>query len=78
MYTMASGRLGFATGIDPLGLAEDNDDNFVLAASTADRPPAAIPTSKPTPSTPEPLTSVITSTTGTDPVGAIAIARNRR
>ena len=45
-YTVAAGST-IAGGIQPIGLAEDSDDNFVLAVSTADRPQAAIPTWKP-------------------------------
>ena len=47
-YTIAAGST-IAGGIQPIGLAEDSDDNFVLAVSTGGPPQAAIPTWRPTP-----------------------------
>ncbi len=72
-YTIASGST-VASGIYPIGLAEDSDDNFVLAVSTGGSTSSGDPDLDAYTMSSGALTSAITSTTGTDPVGAIAIA----
>ncbi|HEY1766483.1 MAG TPA: beta-propeller fold lactonase family protein [Terracidiphilus sp.] len=70
-YTVASGST-VATGIQPFGLAEDSDSNFVLAASQSGNSDLeayifdATTTGK--------LDVALTSSTGTDPTQAIAVA----
>jgi 6-phosphogluconolactonase (cycloisomerase 2 family) len=71
-YTIASGS-SIAAGIVPMGLAEDSDDNFVLAVSDGGSTSSGDPDLDAYTMSSGTLTSVITSTTGTDPVGAIAI-----
>ncbi len=71
-YTIASGST-IATGIVPIGLAEDSDDNFVLAVSTGGSTSSGNPDLEAYTMSSGALTSSITSTTGTDPVGAHAI-----
>lgn len=72
-YTIASGS-SIATGIQPLGLAEDSEDNFVLAVSSGGSTSSGNPDLDAYTMSSGALTSALTSTTGTDPVGAIAIA----
>jgi 6-phosphogluconolactonase len=67
-YTIAAGKTVNA-GVLPVGLAEDNESNFVLAVSQSGSPDLDAFTMSS-----GALTSAIQSTTGTDPVGAIAIA----
>ena len=71
-YTVATGST-IAAGIQPASLAEDSDDNFVLAVSTAVDVSGNFDLEAYTMSSGA-LTSAITSSTGTDPVGAVAIA----
>ena len=67
-YTIAAGS-SINAGILPVGLAEDNKSNFVLAVSSSGSPDLdAFTMSSGV------LTSAIQSSTGTDPVGAGAIA----
>ena len=74
-YTVAAGST-IASGVQPIGLAEDSQSNFALAVSTGgstssgnpDLEAYVISTSTGA------LTSAITSATGTDPVGAVAVA----
>jgi 6-phosphogluconolactonase len=72
-YTVASGSTVNA-GIEPVGLAEDSDDNFVLAVSTGGSTSSGDPDLEAYTMSSGALTAAITSTTGTDPVGAIGIA----
>ena len=72
-YTIAAGST-IAGGIQPIGLAEDSDDNFVLAVSTGGSTSSGDPDLEAYTMSSGTLTAAITSTTGTDPVGAIAIA----
>ncbi len=74
-YTVAAGST-IASGINPIGVAEESQSNFALAVSTGgstssgnpDLEAYVISTSTGA------LTSAITSATGTDPVGAVAVA----
>jgi hypothetical protein len=72
-YTVAAGST-IASGIQPIGLAEDSDDNFVLAVSTGGSTSSGDPDLEAYTMSSGTLTAAITSATGTDPVGAIAIA----
>lgn len=72
-YTVTAGS-DIAGGIQPIGLAEDSDDNFVLAVSTGGSTSSGDPDLEAFTMSSGTLTAAITSTTGTDPVGAIAIA----
>jgi hypothetical protein len=72
-YTIAAGS-STASGIQPNGLAEDNEDNFVLAVSTGGSTSSGNPDLEAYTMSSGALTSAITSSTGTDPVGAVAIA----
>jgi len=72
-YTIAAGS-SIASGIQPTGLAEDSLVNFVLAASTGGSTSSGSPDLDAYTMSTGTLTSALTSTTGTDPVGAIAIA----
>jgi 6-phosphogluconolactonase len=72
-YTITSGS-DIATGIQPLGLAEDSDDNFVLAVSSGGSTSSGDPDLDAYTMSSGALTSAVTSATGTDPVGAVAIA----
>ena len=65
---MATGST-IAAGIQPASLAEDSDDNFVLAVSSGGNFDLEAYTMSS-----GALTAAITSSTGTDPVGAVAIA----
>ncbi len=71
-YTVAAGS-DIAGGIQPIGLAEDSDDNFVLAVSTGGSTSSGDPDFEAFTMSSGTLTAALTSTTGTDPVGAIAI-----
>ena len=67
-YTIATGST-IAAGTQPSGLAEDSEGNFVLAVASGGNPDLeAYTMSSGT------LTSALTSTTGTDPVQAVAVA----
>ena len=72
-YTVAAGST-IASGIQPIGLSEDSDDNFVLAVATGGSTSSGDPDLEAFTMGSGTLTAAITSTTGTDPVGAIAIA----
>lgn len=72
-YTVAAGS-DIAAGIQPIGLAGDSDDNFVLAVSTGGSTSSGDPDLEAFTMSSGTLTAALTSTTGTDPVGAIAIA----
>ncbi len=72
-YTIASGS-SIASGIQPIGLAEDSEDNFVLAISTGGSTSSGSPDLDAYTASSGTLTSALTSSTGTDPVGAIAVA----
>jgi DNA-binding beta-propeller fold protein YncE len=72
-YSIASGST-IASGIEPMGLAEDSDDNFVLAVATGGSTSSGNPDLEAYTMSSGALTSAITSTTGTDPVGAVAVA----
>jgi hypothetical protein len=72
-YSIAAGST-IASGIFPDGLAEDSDDNFVLAVSDGGQTSSGDPDLEAFTMSSGTLTAAITSKTGTDPVGAIAIA----
>jgi hypothetical protein len=72
-YTIASGST-IAAGIVPIGLAEDNEHNFVLAVATGGSTSSGDPDLEAYTMSSGALTSALTAKTGTDPVGAIAIA----
>jgi hypothetical protein len=72
-YTIASGST-IASGIYPSSLAEDSDGNFVLAVSTGGSTSSGDPDLGAFTMSSGALTLNISSTTGTDPVGAIAVA----
>ena len=72
-YTIAAGS-SVATGIQPLGLAEDSNKNFVLAVSSGGSTSSGNPDLEAYTMSSGALTAAITSATGTDPVGAAAIA----
>lgn len=72
-YTVAAGS-NIASGIQPIGLAEDSDDNFVLVVSTGGSTSSGNPDLEAYTMSSGALTSAVTSKTGTDPVGAVAIA----
>jgi hypothetical protein len=72
-YSIASGST-IATGIVPKGLAEDSDDNFALAVSTGGSTSSGDPDLEAYTMSSGALTAAITSDTGTDPVGAVAVA----
>jgi 6-phosphogluconolactonase len=72
-YTIASGS-DISSGIEPIGLAEDSEDNFVLAVSTGGSTSSGDPDLEAYTMSTGALTAAITSTTGTDPVGAAAVA----
>jgi hypothetical protein len=72
-YTIAAGS-STASGVQPLGLAEDNEDNFVLAVSTGGSTSSGDPDLEAYTMSSGALTAAITSETGTDPVLAVAIA----
>jgi len=72
-YTIAAGS-SIASGIQPTGLAEDGQDNFILAIATGGSTSSGDPDLDAYTMSSGTLTSAISSATGTDPVGAIAIA----
>jgi hypothetical protein len=72
-YSIVAGST-IASGIFPVGLAEDSDDNFVLAVSDGGQTSSGDPDLEAFTMSSGTLTAAITSKTGTDPVGAIAIA----
>ena len=72
-YTVAAGST-IASGIQPIGLAEDSDDNFVLAVATGGSTSSGDPDLEAYTMSSGALTAAITAKTGTDPVGAVAIA----
>jgi len=64
----------FASGTQPIGLAEDSQSNFILAVSEGDDTSSGgNPDLDAYTISSGALTSALTSATGTDPVGAIAI-----
>lgn len=72
-YTIAAGS-HIAAGIVPNGLAEDSDDYFVLAVSTGGSTASGDPDLEAFTMSSGALTANIVSVTGTDPVGAAAVA----
>jgi len=72
-YTVAAGST-IASGIQPIGLAEDSDSNFVLAVATGGSTTSGDPDLEAYTMSAGALTSAIQSKTGTDPVGAVAVA----
>jgi 6-phosphogluconolactonase len=72
-YTIAAGS-SITSGIFPVSLAEDSDDKFVLAVSTGGSTSSGDPDLGAFTMSSGALTLNISSTTGTDPVGAIAVA----
>jgi DNA-binding beta-propeller fold protein YncE len=69
-YTLTAGAT-VAVGTDPVGLAEDSTNTYVLAVSSGGSPDLAAFSFDAT--TPGTLDSVLTASTGTDPVEAAAI-----
>jgi 6-phosphogluconolactonase len=72
-YTIAAGS-SITSGVQPVSLAEDSEDNFVLAVSTGGSTSSGSPDLGAYTMSTGTLTSALTSTTGTDPVGAVAVA----
>ena len=72
-YTIAAGS-HINAGIVPMGLAEDSDDNFVLAISNGGSTASGDPDLEAYTMSSGALTAAIVSATGTDPVGAVAVA----
>ena len=72
-YKVAAGST-IASGIQPIGLAEDSESNFVLAVATGGSTTSGNPDLEAYTMSSGALTSAIKSSTGTDPVGAVAIA----
>jgi 6-phosphogluconolactonase len=72
-YTVATGS-SIASGIQPIGLAEDSQGNFVLAVSTGGSTTSGDPDLEAYTMSSGALTAALTAATGTDPVGALAIA----
>jgi hypothetical protein len=72
-YSIASGST-IAAGIFPVGLAEDSLNNFVLAVSSGGTTSSGDPDLEAFTMSSGALTAAVTSVTGTDPVGAVAIA----
>jgi len=72
-YTIASGS-STAAGIYPDGLAEDNEGNFVLAVSSGGSTSSGDYDLEAYTMSSGALTLAIESNTGTDPVGAVAVA----
>jgi 6-phosphogluconolactonase len=72
-YTIAAGS-HINAGIVPMGLAEDSDDNFVLAISSGGSTASGDPDLEAYTMSSGALTAAIVSATGTDPVGAVAVA----
>jgi 6-phosphogluconolactonase (cycloisomerase 2 family) len=72
-YTIAAGN-SISAGIVPMGLAEDSEDNFVLAVSTGGSTASGDPDLEAYTMSSGALTAAIATSTGTDPVGAVAVA----
>lgn len=72
-YTVAAGST-IASGIQPSGLAEDSEGNFVLAVATGGSTTSGDPDLEAYTMSSGALTSAIQAKTGTDPVGAVAVA----
>jgi len=72
-YTIATGKT-VTSGIQPSGLAEDSTSNFVLAVSTGGTTNSGDPDLEAYTMSSGALTAALTRATGTDPVGALAIA----
>jgi 6-phosphogluconolactonase len=72
-YTIAAGKT-VGAGVEPIGLAEDSQDHFVLAVSTGGSTSSGNPDLDAYTISSGALTSALTAQTGTDPVGAIAVA----
>jgi 6-phosphogluconolactonase len=72
-YSIAAGKT-ISSGIQPLGLAEDSENNFVLAVSSGGSTSSGSPDLDAYTLSSGALVAALTSSTGTDPVGAIAIA----
>jgi hypothetical protein len=72
-YTVSAGK-SIASGIQPISLAEDSSGYFVLAVSTGGSTSSGDPDLEAYTMSSGALTSAIQSKTGTDPVGAVAVA----
>ena len=72
-YTVSAGST-VASGIQPIGLAEDSTGDFVLAVATGGSTASGDPDLEAYTMSSGALTSAIQSKTGTDPVGAVAVA----
>jgi hypothetical protein len=72
-YTVATGS-SIASGVQPISLAEDSDGNFVLAVATGGTTTSGDPDLEAYTISSGALTSAVQAKTGTDPVGAVAVA----
>ena len=72
-YSIATGS-SISSGVQPMGLAEDSENNFVLAVSSGGSTSGGNPDLAAFTMSSGALTAAIKSTTGSDPVGATAIA----
>ena len=72
-YTVAAGST-IASGIQPISLAEDSDSNFVLAVATGGSTTSGDPDLEAFTMSSGALTLAVKAETGTDPVGALAVA----
>ncbi|HEY1805425.1 MAG TPA: hypothetical protein VGG45_13200 [Terracidiphilus sp.] len=72
-YTIASGS-SIASGVFPVSLAQDSTGNFVLAVATGGTTSSGNPDLEAYTMSSGALTATIQSATGTDPVGALAVA----
>ncbi len=72
-YTIAAGNT-ISAGIVPMELAEDSEDNFVLAVSNGGSTSSGDPDLEAYTMSSGALTAAIATYTGTDPVGAVAVA----
>ena len=72
-YSIAAGKT-IASGVYPDGLAEDTDGNFVFAVSSGGSTSSGDPDLEAYTISTGALTAAIQAKTGTDPVGAVAVA----
>lgn len=72
-YTVATGST-IASGIQPISLAEDSESNFVLTVATGGSTTSGDPDLEAFTMSSGALTLAIKAETGTDPVGAVAVA----
>ncbi len=72
-YSIAAGST-IAAGIEPVSLAEDSNDSFLLAVSNGGSTTSGDPDLEAYTMSSGALTAAITTSTGIDPVGAVAVA----